>query len=202
MEDANEPKRPELTGGISVEEFRRWRWRKDQLQAFCRSAGIVSAGSKEEIFQRIEAYLRQGVVPASHRKRPRSHPVGTKQTSPMQRRSREMPKRFDDQTTIGPGWRCTAQLRAYFVERLGKSFRFSEPLRRFLREGTGRSLGEAVEVYRLAIRGPNLPIGKQFEYNQHVRRYHKTHPGATHAQVVAAWHALKQQPRSVDRPGT
>ncbi|MFM8323452.1 MAG: hypothetical protein ACKN9U_01175, partial [Pirellulaceae bacterium] len=59
-----------------------------------------------------------------------------------------------------------------------------------------------VEVYRQSMRGPKLPIGRQFEYNQHVRRYHQEHPGATHAEMVAAWQTLKQKPRGPDRPNT
>jgi hypothetical protein len=52
------------------------------------------------------------------------------------------------------------------------------------------------------MQGPKRPIGQQFEYNQHVRRYHQMHPGATHAQMVAAWQQLKRQPRDEDRQGT
>jgi hypothetical protein len=189
--------RPELTSRLSVEEFQRWRWRKDQLQAFCRTSGMVCGGSKGEIIQRIEAFLLQGASPSYPTKRPRR-----KQARSIPNRAGEMPARFSDQTRIGPGWRCTASLRSYFVERLGKSFRFNEPLRRFLREGVGRSLAEAVEVYRDAIRGPRLPIGRQFEYNQHVRRYYQEHPGSTHAQMVAAWQVLKQQPRGADHQDT
>jgi hypothetical protein len=196
MEDAKEF-RPELTGALSVEELRRWRWRKDQLQAFCRSSGMVCGGSKEEILQRIEAFLRQGGTLNSQTKQPKRG-----QPASIPRGAGEMPTSFSDQTRIGTGWRCTAKLRAYFEERLGKSFRFNEPLRRFLREGIGRSLAEAVEVYRQSMRGPKLPIGRQFEYNQHVRRYHQEHPGATHAQMVAAWQTLKQKPRGPDRPNT
>jgi hypothetical protein len=197
MDDRNELQRPELTRQLSFEEFQRWRWRKDQLQAFCRSAGMVCGGSKEEILQRIEVFLLQGGSlshPTKYRRRKSARPIPSG--------TREMPTSFSDQTTIGPGWRCTSALRAYFVERLGKSFRFNEPLRKFLREGVGRSLAEAMEVYRDAIRGPKLPIGRQFEYNQHVRRYHQEHPGATHAQMVAAWQILKQQPRGTDRSDT
>jgi hypothetical protein len=201
LEDAKEF-RPELTRELSVEEFRRWRWRKDQLQAFCRSSGMVCGGSKGEILQRIETWLLQGGPPSGQVKQPRRGQPKSGQSGSVARGAGEMPTSFSDQTKIGRGWRCTALLRAYFVERLGKSFRFNEPLRRFLREGVGRSLGEAVEVYRRAMRGPKLPIGRQFEYNQHVRRYHQEHPGATHAQMVAAWQVLKQQPRGTDRSDT
>ncbi|MFN5951448.1 MAG: hypothetical protein ACK43N_23370, partial [Pirellulaceae bacterium] len=47
MDGRDELERPELTSRLSVEEFQRWRWRKDHLQAFCRSAGMVCGGSKE-----------------------------------------------------------------------------------------------------------------------------------------------------------
>jgi hypothetical protein len=54
--------RPNLTKDISIQSFIDFYWLKEELQAFCRENGISASGSKIEISDRIQAFLRTGEI--------------------------------------------------------------------------------------------------------------------------------------------
>lgn len=54
--------RPNLTKDISVESFKDYYWLKEELQFFCRANEISASGSKIEISNRIETFLRTGEI--------------------------------------------------------------------------------------------------------------------------------------------
>ena len=60
--------RPNLTKDISVESFKDFYWLKEELQSFCREIGISASGSKIEISDRIEIFLRTGEIEKPIRK--------------------------------------------------------------------------------------------------------------------------------------
>jgi hypothetical protein len=108
-----------------------------------------------------------------------------------------MPAAFRPDTRIGPGWRCTRALRGFFEAQVGTGFRFNAALRAFIAEGHGRSLAEAVAVYRRSLDTPRRAarIAPQFEYNRFMREFHAHHPGRSHADAVAAWWRRRGQRR-------
>lgn len=60
--------RPNLNQDINIENFRDFYWLKEELQLFCRENGISPSGSKMEIADRIEAFLRTGEIKKPVRK--------------------------------------------------------------------------------------------------------------------------------------
>ncbi|MBL3645683.1 cytoplasmic protein [Bacillus sp. RHFB] len=54
--------RPNLSKDISIESFKDFYWLKEELQTFCRENGMSSTGSKIEISDRIETFLRTGEI--------------------------------------------------------------------------------------------------------------------------------------------
>ncbi|MDP9739437.1 UNVERIFIED_ORG: hypothetical protein QFZ59_001267 [Bacillus sp. B2I3] len=54
--------RSNLSKDISIESFKDFYWLKEELQTFCRENGISSTGSKIEISDRIETFLRTGEI--------------------------------------------------------------------------------------------------------------------------------------------
>ena len=54
--------RPDLNKDIQVESFRNFYWLKEELQTFCKENGINASGSKLEIADRIEWFLRTGEI--------------------------------------------------------------------------------------------------------------------------------------------
>jgi hypothetical protein len=172
--------RPALSAPLSAVEFRRWYWLKSELALICRTLGLPTTGSKPELTERVAACLGKTPIPLAVRPK----------------RSAVMPNAFTLTTVIQPGWRCSPALGAFMRDQAGPSFRFNAAVRDFIHTQAGRTLADAVECFRQSV-GPTVPaqpIIPQNEYNQHTRDFYAAHPGATRAQVLAAWKARRQQP--------
>lgn len=180
--------RPSLNMALSGSEFRSWYWLKDELTAFCRSAGISASGSKHELADRIHTFL-DGKAP------PPSRPVRTQRG--------QMPESFAPTDRIGAGWRCSVALGAFFKAEFGPSFRFNKAMRDFIHDGEGQTLAEAMDCYRQSISGDrtNSEIASQFEYNQHMREFFAANPGASRTEAIAAWWGKRGQRKAAMRTG-
>lgn len=172
--------RPPLSLSITPDEFGRWYWLKSELRVFCRSLGLPTGGSKDDLSARIVAALSGRKV----RRQPRSSPAAPA----------AMPTRFTPTTVIGKVWRCTADLRRYFESVHGKGFRFSAAIREIIRHGEGKTLADASAAYEASKGQPTKRIGKQFQFNQHMRDHHAQHPGSSHQQAIDAWKAKRSKP--------
>ena len=177
--------RPALDPQLSAEPFLRYYWLKNELAAFCRSCGLPASGSKQVLTTRIAKYLETGakaVDPAlAHKKKA---PQG------------QMPSTFTRTTVIGPGWRCSQALRAFFEQESGRSFHFNATMREFIHNGQGKTLQEAILAWEKSQRSADKKeIAPQFEYNQHIRDYLEANPGAGLQAAIRTWHERKQSPK-------
>lgn len=173
-------RRPRLNSRLSVDEFGAWYWLKSELIDFCRRERLSPSGSKAELSERITAFLAGGSPSRSSARRPRRA---------------AMPERFTLQTRIAPGWRCTRKLSDFFKQHCGKGFRFNALIRDFVHNRAGATLAEAIQSFRQADSGPS-EIQPQFEYNRHVREFHKANPGASRQQMLEAWWAKRNRTQS------
>ncbi len=173
--------RPELTPELAADDFRAWYWLKAELAAFCRANGLPASGSKEALADRVEAWLAGTQPPAA---------------GAVRQPSARMPAALTADTPIGPGWRCSQPLRAFFERECGPAFRFNRALRELVARGDGTPLGQAVELYRASLAAAEGEIEPQFEYNRHMRAFFAAHPGATPAQARAAWWEARNARRS------
>lgn len=164
--------RPELSIHLSEIEFQRWYWLKAELQGFCRAQGLATSGGKLQLSARIGAFLSS---------RPHQEALSPRPKSVA------MPAVITPETIIGEGWRCSQTLRHFFESHLGAGFAFNGPLRRFIKERVGSTLADALAHYRQSLVAGPQPIASQFEYNTHMREYHRRHPSSPHAEAVAAW---------------
>jgi SAP domain-containing new25 len=178
------PHRPMLDARLDPSLFREHYWLKSELAAFCRTQGLRTDGPKTALANRIEARL-QGAPPTAE---------------PSLRRNSPMPTAFDREMVIGPGWRCSQELRAFFTAELSRPYRFDGAMRDRIRQGAGLTLGQALDEATSKARPVSAPvIAPQFEYNRFMRAYRAARPGVSHAHVVAAWRAYRNTPVS-DRP--
>jgi hypothetical protein len=171
--------RPHLSPSLSAQEFSRWYWLKAELTEFCRSHQLSASGSKQEVAARIKAFLSGQEAPALPSKR---------------KSAGSMPQEFKLTSVIGPNWRCSQNLRAFFEIHAGRNFHFNQAMRNFIASGEGRTLEEALNHYKESLDAPSTSIDEQFEYNRHMRSYHTANPGATQAEAVAAWWAKRGRP--------
>ncbi len=176
--------RPLLTAATPAEDFESFYWLRDELIAFCRMQELPTGGAKTDLAARVAAYLRGEPLPELPDPLPKT-------------RATALPAELHRDTVIGVGWSCNQALRAFFQHELGPGFHFNGPLRAFIREGVGHTLGEALTVWQTAQATPpgTTPIAPQFEYNRYIRAYFRAHPGATQQEAIAAWRAHRAERR-------
>lgn len=166
--------RPRLSPTLSEEDFLAWYWLKAELIAFCRELGMPSGGDKATLSARVAARLGDR-APA------------TVQPARQAAARNSAPQCLTLETVVVSGYRLSEQLRAFFVQHEGPRFRFNQALRDFFRDPAGRTLADAIALYRNAALAPGQPIGRQFEYNRHMRAYFEAHPDASMQQARQAW---------------
>ena len=93
--------RPNLTKEISIKDFKDYYWLKEELQNFCRENGMSASGSKLEISDRIETFLRTGEI-----KKPLRKSRVNKNEEPQSELSLD--------TVITENHRCSQDVRAFF----------------------------------------------------------------------------------------
>lgn len=174
--------RPRLTAGLTEAAFGHWYWLKSELVAFCRAHHLSATGSKQLLAARIAAHLAA---------RPLPHVV--EQAKPRS----DMPTELKLGTRIGTGWKCNQRLRGFFVSHCGTRFHFNGPLRDFIANSAGRTLGDAVTRYQQSLSEGPRSISRQFEYNTHMREFRQRNPGGSHANAVAAWWAKRGEASAI-----
>ena len=174
---ATTPPRPALTPSLGAEEFSRWYWTTAELAAFAGELGVARRGPKAALTERIRARLAGEQIP----------------TPPPVRRHRLVPP-LSRATVIPEGLVLSRGLRDWFIAEVGPGFRANEALRRFLAEGSGRTLGDALDCYLATRDVPAPAIGEQFEYNAFVRAWWERNPGGTTEALRSAWARWRATP--------
>ena len=182
-EDGNvtSTERPALSSSLGAAEFRRWYWLKDELQAFARSQEISAAGSKEQLAERIAAFLAGTPLPPP--------------AAPARRSRQRLVPPLTIHTVIPAGHPCSQVLREFFINALGPGFRFDAPMRKFFAANDGTAtLAAALDHWHATRDAAPRPIGRQFELNRFSRDWHASHPGGTRQQMLAAWRTHRSLP--------
>lgn len=172
--------RPSLCSSMPESEFLAWYWLKAELATFCRQAGLSINGSKTELTIRIAAFL------------------GGRQLPPQTRKYRgKLPEHLTLQTVIPSGCNLSRRLRAFFELHEGTDFHFNQALRDFFREPAGRTLGDALTLYRKSVAEASQPIADQFEYNRHMREFFSLHPGTSASEARLAWWEKRRSRKTI-----
>lgn len=174
-------KRPSLSAELAGEEFARWYWLKDELSIFAKLLGLKATGSKDLLTARITAHLN-GQSLAEPPSKPK-------------RATAQLTGQLDSTTVIPAGQRSSQQLRAWFTERIGSSFRFDAHMREFIATSSGtRTLGQAIEHWHTTRNLGPTKIDAQFEYNRFTRAWHRANPIGSKTQLLDAWNNYRNQP--------
>ncbi|MEL6981342.1 MAG: DUF6434 domain-containing protein [Actinomycetota bacterium] len=177
-----EPARPDLTLALTEDEFRRWYWTLAELQSFARSVGVSASGRKADVTDRLAATLGGRAQPRATR---RSTTDGI--TEPL-----------TPDTMIPPNQRSTGQLRHYFEDAIGPSFRFNGHMRALLADG-GVTLADAVDHWYATL-GTELPTqSESLEFNRFTKAWHRANPDGSPGAARAAWARYRALP-SDQRP--
>ncbi|MCU7667496.1 SAP domain-containing protein [Bacillus thuringiensis] len=181
--------RPILTKEISIQDFKDFYWLKEELQSFCREHGISASGSKIEISDRIETFLRTGEI-----KKPQRHSKATNKPQTNNELSLD--------TVIAENHRCGQDVRAFFKEVIPK-FHFSTYIQNYFKNNVGKTYRDVVDAWNEEEKRKKDPsyqkkIAPQFEYNQFIRDFFSDskNKGKNREEAIEAWNKIKKLPGS------
>ena len=166
--------RPDLTVYMSAESFVRYYYLKEELIRFCRENKLPASGGKEELTERIAYYLNTGKVLDPAPKRRSSVKVDI----------------ITGDTVIEEDPVCSEKHRAFFIEKIGKSFSFNVRFQNWLKSNAGKTYADAVEAYyriKEEAKTQKSVIGRQFEYNTYIRDFFADNPGKSLEDAIKCW---------------
>lgn len=156
--------RPELNKKLDAATFRSFYYLKQELTDFCKENGLLASGSKAELTDRIAYFLDTGSVLKSSAERKTAVNIGT----------------LTEGTVIEPNIVCSEKHRAFFSEKIGKSFSFNVLFQKWLKANAGKTYGDAIRAYDQILeekKQAKTEIGGQFEYNTYIRDFFADNPG-------------------------
>ena len=173
--------RPSLTRELDSTVFRSFYYLKEELVDFCRENGLPVSGGKPELTERIACFLDTGkVLPPSAKKRTTAS-AGV----------------ITEDTVIEAEIVYSEKLRAFFRERIGKSFSFNVPFQKWLKANAGKTYGDAIPAYYRVLeekKRKKMAIGRQFEYNTYIRDFFTDNREKSLADAIVCWKYKKSQP--------
>ena len=167
--------RPELKIGLKGETFRNFYYLKEELVDFCRKNNLPTSGGKLELTDRIATFLDTGNVMISRK-------VSKKSTLDI--------GELTEQTIIENNFVCSERHRAFFKEKIGKSFSFNVQFQKWLKSNSGKTYKDAIEAYYLILeekKQGKTAIDKQFEYNTYIRDFFDENKGKSLDDAIICW---------------
>ena len=166
--------RPELSRDISAEVFRNYYYLKEELVKFCRKYGLQTTGSKQELTDRIAYFLETGKKKSASSKRIQAESIGE----------------ITENTLIEANIVCSEKHRAFFKERIGKTFSFNVAFQKWLKSNAGKTYADAIQAYYAILeekKKSKTVIDKQFEYNTYIRDFFADNNGMSLENAIKCW---------------
>lgn len=173
--------RPKLEKELDSGTFCAYYYLKEELAAFCRENGLPASGGKLELTERIACYLDTGRVLVAR----------------AERKPAAIPDEISEESRIEPNFKCSEKHRAFFKEKIGKSFSFHVAFQKWLKENTGKTYREAIAAYYQILeekKTGRTVIDKQFEYNTYIRDFFANNKGKTLEEAIVCWNYKKSLP--------
>ena len=167
--------RPVLCKDTDAESFKSFYYLKEELMRFCKENGLSASGSKAQLTERVAYFLETG------RELKNSTPSRSKAA---------LTESITDETLIEENIVCSQKHRAYFEDRIGKSFSFNVSFQKWLKANTGKTYAEAVDAYHQIIsdkKKQKTAIDSQFEYNTYIRDYFDDNKGSSLLDAIKCW---------------
>ena len=174
--------RPKLEIGLDADTFLNYYYLKEELVDFCRENGLPVSGGKLELTQQIESFLRTGEV--------------KKVTSPR-RTSQADVEVLSEDSIIEEYFVCSEKHRAFFKDRIGKSFSFNVDFQKWLKQNSGKTYRDSIAAYGQIMqekKNKKTTIDRQFEYNTYIRDFFADNPGKSLEDAIACWKYKKSIP--------
>ena len=166
--------RPDLNKELDAKTFKSFYYLKEELVSFCRDNNLPVSGGKIELTERIACYLDTGNITETSSRRKKTINIGT----------------ITEKTKIEPNIVCSEKHRAFFKEKIGKSFSFNVAFQKWLKSNTGKTYGDAIKAYYQILeekKKGKTKIDKQFEYNKYIRDFFEDNKGASLEEAIICW---------------
>jgi len=167
--------RPSIDSKLSGKAFRNFYYLKEELVDFCRSNGLSTSGGKIELTDRIAYHLDTGkILPASNTRKVKSVATGI----------------ISEQSKIETDFVCSEKHRAFFKQKVGKSFSFNVAFQKWLKENSGKTYAQAISAYYQILeekKKGKTTIDKQFEYNTYIRDFFEDNKGYLLEDAIKCW---------------
>lgn len=173
--------RPNLSKDLDEKTFRNYYYLKEELIAFCRENNLPVSGGKPELTDRIAHFLATGEIAKASVKRKKPTYVGP----------------ITENTTIEPEIIFSEKHRAFFKEKIGKSFSFNVLFQKWLKANAGKTYDEAINAYYQLLeekKKSKTAIGKQFEYNTYIRDFFEDNARKSLQDAIKCWKYKKSLP--------
>ncbi|NME71598.1 DUF6434 domain-containing protein [Flammeovirga aprica] len=176
--------RPILNKKITLKDFKEFYWLKEELVTFCRSEGLKTTGGKVEISERIEFYLKTGLVREGEKKKaPKSKFDWNTEVLSLQ-------------TIITDNYKNTENVRNFMLNHIGQHFKFNVKFMNWMKVNTGKSLADAVSEWKSICTKQKTTteiksISPQFEYNTYLRDFLVDNPTLKRDIGIKLWNIKK-----------
>ena len=166
--------RLDLNEKLDGETFRSYYYLKKELVDFCRENNLPVSCGKVELTDRIAYFLDTGKVLETSAKRKATIDVGL----------------ITENTRIESNIVCSEKHRAFFKEKIGKSFSFNVLFQKWLKSNAGKTYGDAIHAYYQILeekKKGKTTIDKQFEYNTYIRDFFEDNQGRSLEEAIICW---------------
>lgn len=166
--------RPDLNKELDGKTFRSYYYLKEELVDFCRNHNLPVSGGKIELTDRIAYFLDTGKVLETSVKRKITSNVSL----------------ITEYTLVEPNIVCSEKHRAFFIEKIGKSFSFNVLFQKWLKNNAGKTYGDAINAYYQILeekKKGKTTIDKQFEYNTYIRDFFEDNQGKSLEEAIVCW---------------
>lgn len=166
--------RPELNCDLDSNTFLNYYYLKEELVAFCKQNGLPGTGGKTELTDRIAYYLETGKI----------------KKAVINKRVTVTIDQISENSEIEANFKCSEKHRAFFKEKIGKSFSFNVSFQKWLKENTGKTYSDAIVAYYQILEDKKkgkTTIDKQFEYNTYIRDFFEDNKGKSLEQAIKCW---------------
>lgn len=165
---------------MDIDLFRNTYYLKSELVRFCKENDLQASGSKEELTNRILAYLMSGEKIKDNHHRTKKIVI----------------KDITLDTVIEAPFVCSEFHRAFFKKHIGTSFKFNVQFQNWLKQNHGKTYQDAITAYYEIIeykKNHKSVIGKQFEYNTYIRDFFLENKDKTLEDAITCWKYKKSQ---------
>ncbi len=174
-------KRPVLNEKLNSMTFRNFYYLKQELANFCKQKRLPTSGNKQVLTDRIAYFLDTGKSIKLSTTKEKSINVGI----------------ITESTIIEQNIICSQKHRAFFNEKIGKSFSFNVLFQKWLKANAGKTYGDAIKAYYQILKEKKQrknKIDRQFEYNAYIRDFFINNPGKSLHDAIICWNYKKTLP--------